>query len=151
VGYPHPSYLTGILFDGNRLIELSVAPTVSQPSSTESVTDSEGNSNTITLLSERRLESGQILLRDSQTLVLSGIIQDSDRVSVTKIPILGDIPLLGALFRSTNKENQRQEVIVLLTPQIIDNSDRASFGYDYIPGPDIGKLLYRNNQRSTNP
>ncbi len=128
--------------DDNGFISLSVAPTVSAPNGVASA----GTSGTITLLSQRSLSSGQLRLRDGQTLVLAGIIQDTDRANVTKVPILGDIPLLGTLFRSTSKNGQRQEVIVLLTPQIVDDSDRATFGYGYIPSPDANKILQRDRQ-----
>jgi type IV pilus assembly protein PilQ len=74
----------------------------------------------VTLIAERSLNSGLIRLRDGQTLLLSGIIQDQDRSVVTKVPLLSDIPLLGALFRSTKKDRERREVIVLLTPRIIE-------------------------------
>jgi type IV pilus assembly protein PilQ len=93
------------------------------------------------LVQERRLQSGQIRLRDGQTLILSGIIQETDQTTVSKVPILGDIPLLGALFRSTSRQNGRQEVIVLLTPQIIEDSMGSSFGYNYTPGPEARQLL----------
>ncbi|NEQ27078.1 MAG: hypothetical protein F6K28_50320, partial [Microcoleus sp. SIO2G3] len=63
------------------------------------------------------------------------------------IPILGDIPLLGALFRSTRRENTRNEVIVLLTPQILDDSDRATFGYSYTPGEDTQRIIDRGTTR----
>ena len=129
--------------DDNGFISLSVAPSISQPESTQTVNIG-GAVNTITLLSERKLESGQIRLRDGQTLVLSGIIQEQDRATVTKVPILGDIPILGALFRRTERNNQRREVIVLLSPQIIDDSDRSTYGYGYTPGPEVRQVLQKN-------
>ncbi|MFM7368209.1 MAG: type II secretion system protein GspD, partial [Sphaerospermopsis kisseleviana] len=89
------------------------------------------------LISERSLQSGLIRLRDGQTLILSGIIQDQDRATVNKVPILGDIPLIGSLFRSTNRENVRREVIVLLTPQVMDDTERSSYGYNYNPSPQV--------------
>ena len=125
--------------DDNGFVSLSVAPTVSAPSGTATAA-SDGE---ITLLSERSLRSGQIRMRDGQTLILSGIIQETDRVSVSKVPILGDIPLLGSLFRRTNKTNQRNEVIVLLTPQIMDDSQRSSYGYNYKPSPEVRRMLQR--------
>ncbi len=126
--------------DDNGFVSLSVAPTVSAPAGSTPTPVG-----TITLLSSRSLSSGVIRLRDNQTLILSGIIQDSDRTTVSKVPILGDIPILGALFRSTSRVNQRQEVIVLLTPQILDDSERstASFG-NYNPGADARQLLERS-------
>jgi type IV pilus assembly protein PilQ len=119
--------------DDNGFISVGVSPTVSAISGTFPTGD--GN---ITLLQERTLSSGEIRLRDGQTLILSGIIQESDRTTVTKVPILGDIPILGALFRSTNKSNQRQEVIVLLTPQILNDGVNQ---VNYTPGNDARQLI----------
>ncbi len=124
--------------DDNGFITMTVNPIVSAPAGSANTPDG-----IITLVQDRRLESGQIRLRDAQTLIISGIIQETDQTTVSKIPILGDIPILGALFRSTNRVNQRQEVIVLLTPQIIQDSQDASFGYNYTPGRDARQLLQR--------
>jgi type IV pilus assembly protein PilQ len=124
--------------DDNGFVALSVAPTVSAPNGTSPSPDG-----VITLLSQRSLRSGLVRLRDGQTLILSGIIQESDRVTVSKVPVLGDIPLLGSLFRKTNKNNQRNEVIVLLTPQVMDDSERSSYGYDYTPSPEVRRMLER--------
>ena len=126
--------------DDNGFVSLSVAPTVSAPGGTA---QAGGGNGTITLLSERSLASGVLRLRDSQTLILSGIIQDTDRTSVSKLPILGDIPLLGALFRKTNKQNERREVIILLTPQIMDDSQNSGYGYNYTPSPTAREMLER--------
>jgi type IV pilus assembly protein PilQ len=119
--------------DDNGFVSVGVSPTVSSIGS--SITTADGD---IALLQSRTLNSGEIRLRDGQTLILSGIIQESDRTSVTKVPILGDIPILGALFRSTNKSNQRQEVVVLLTPQILnDNKGQVN----YTPGVDARLMM----------
>lgn len=98
---------------------------------------------TISLLQERSLDSGLVRLRDGQTLIVSGIIQDNERVDISKIPILGDLPIIGSLFRRTTKINQRAEVIVLVTPQVMDDSDRSPFGYQYNPSPDVRQMLQR--------
>ncbi|MBD2412605.1 general secretion pathway protein GspD [Nostoc calcicola FACHB-389] len=128
--------------DDNGFVSLSVAPVVKAPQSS-AVLNVSGNDQTIFLVSERSLNSGLIRLRDGQTLILSGIIQDSDRTTVSKIPILGDLPLIGSLFRSTNRSNQRNEVIVLLTPQIMDDSENSSYGYNYAPSPQVRQILER--------
>lgn len=129
--------------DDNGFITLVINPTVSSIAGSQSTAQGQ-----ITLVNQRQLFSGQIRLRDGQTLILSGIIQESDRTTVRKVPILGDIPILGALFRSTERANQRQEVIVLLTPQIIDDSADSSFGYSYTPGRETRQFL---QQRGVNP
>ena len=123
--------------DDNGFVNLSVAPSISAPTGVFQVPDA----GTATLLAERQLSSGQIRVRDGQTLVLSGIIQESDRVETSKVPILGDIPILGALFRSTNRDSERRELIVLLTPQVLDDSDSSVYGYSYQPGEDVQELL----------
>lgn len=126
--------------DDNGFITVGIDPTVS------SVTGSQDTPvGTITLTSERTLRSGAIRLRDGQTLILAGIIQESDRTTVSKVPILGDLPIIGALFRSTSRDNQRNEVIVLLTPQIIDDSEGSGFGYNYTPSRDAREVLDRGN------
>jgi type IV pilus assembly protein PilQ len=129
--------------DDNGFISLSVAPSITRPDQTQSVQVG-NNTFQVTLLSERRLESGQVRVRDGQTLILSGIIQEADRVNATKVPVLGDLPLLGSLFRRTERENERREVIVLLTPQIVDDSDKSNFGYGYVPGPEVRQMMQQN-------
>jgi len=124
--------------DDNGFVTLGIDPTVSSISGSQDTPVGE-----ITLTQQRTLRSGAIRLRDSQTLIIAGIIQESDRTTVNKVPILGDIPLLGALFRSTTRNNSRQEVIVLLTPQILDDSERGAFGYNYTPGREAQEVLQR--------
>jgi len=127
--------------DDNGFVNLAVAPSISAPTG-----EFQAEGGFIALLSRRQLTSGQIRIRDGQTLVLSGIIQESDRTSVNKVPILGDIPLLGALFRSTTDTSDRRELIVLLTPQVISDADDSVFGYSYSPGEDVQQLLEDRQQ-----
>ncbi|GAB4381941.1 MAG: AMIN domain-containing protein [Elainellaceae cyanobacterium] len=132
--------------DDNGFVSLSVAPAISAPTATQTIDVGQGGGGiTITLLAVRRVSSGQVRVRDGQTLVLSGIIQDQDRATVTKIPILGDIPILGALFRSVERQNTRQEVIVMLTPHIIDDSDTSTFGYRYTPTTETQEYIQEQN------
>nr|WP_198017893.1 type IV pilus secretin family protein [Oscillatoria acuminata] len=123
--------------DDNGFVTMNIIPSVSAPTGRSTITGG-------TLLSTRTLQSGTIRIRDGQTLILSGIIQDIDRSFVSKIPILGDLPIIGSLFRSTQRENRRQEVIVLVTPQILDDSDNAGFGYGYAPGQEVQQMLNQN-------
>ncbi|MBW4507394.1 MAG: AMIN domain-containing protein [Scytonematopsis contorta HA4267-MV1] len=129
--------------DDNGFVSLSVAPTIKSPQASENITLGTSGGQRIFLVSERSVNSGLIRLRDGQTLILSGIIQDTDRTTISKLPILGDLPLIGSLFRRTNRENERREVIVLLTPQIMDDSDRSGYGYNYNPSPEVRQMLER--------
>jgi type IV pilus assembly protein PilQ len=122
--------------DDNGFITLNLSPEVSAPSGSFNVNGSTG-----ILISQRRLETGKIRLRDGQTLVLTGIIQDTDRVTVSKVPILGDIPLLGRLFRKESGEKSRKELVVMVTPRVMDDSQDNNVGYQYSPGADAQQLL----------
>jgi type IV pilus assembly protein PilQ len=125
--------------DDNGFLTLNMSPEVSAPiGDTFATGTSQGN---IVLISQRRLETGSIRLRDGDTLLLSGIIQDQDRSTVTKVPILGDIPLLGRLFRRELNERTRRELVILVTPRINDDSQANSFGYQYSPRPGNENLV----------
>lgn len=66
-----------------------------------------------------------ILIRDGETIVIGGLFRDVVTTSRSQIPLLGDLPFIGGLFRSTNDTVQRQEVIILLTVTIIDGADQT--------------------------
>jgi pilus assembly protein CpaC len=66
----------------------------------------------------RKAESG-LQLADGQTFVLAGLIDSKITKKVTKIPILGDIPFLGAIFRNSRYSNQETELMVMVTPKIV--------------------------------
>jgi type IV pilus assembly protein PilQ len=61
----------------------------------------------------------QVLVKDGQTVVLGGIMETERRDSVKKVPGLGDVPLLGHLFKSTGKINNRDELLIFVTPKIL--------------------------------
>jgi general secretion pathway protein D len=61
----------------------------------------------------------EVMVRDQQTVVIGGLMRDSVNTSQTKVPILGDIPLIGALFRRTNRQKQKTNLLLFLTPYII--------------------------------
>jgi type IV pilus assembly protein PilQ len=127
--------------DDNGYITLNVSPEVSSPAKEFNFSFPGSSTVTGTLLNQRRLETGKIRLKDGQTLVLTGIIQDTDKATVSKVPILGDIPLLGRLFRKETGEKGRSELVVIVTPRILDDSQDSNVGYQYSPSPDAQKLL----------
>ena len=129
--------------DDNGFISLSVSPTIASPGSPIQFNSGGLTINTLTPLIRRELTSGLIRLRDGQSLILSGIIQERQQSSETKVPILGDIPILGALFRSRTNSNSRSEVIILLTPKIIEDSATSTLGINYQPGQDAAEVLQR--------
>ncbi len=76
---------------------------------------------------DRRSTTTQIVVKNGQTVVLSGILRDAESEIVRKVPLLGDLPILGALFTSTEKQNTTTELVAFLTPIVVDNpSDNDS-------------------------
>lgn len=73
----------------------------------------------------QRTASTTVSVKDGETLILGGIIRNQVTSTVNKIPILGDIPLLGQLFRSTSKDNQKTELMVFLCPHVVRTPDEA--------------------------
>jgi general secretion pathway protein D len=76
------------------------------------------------IIVQRRIAS-KVNVTSGQTVVLGGLIQDSTLQSSEKVPLLGDIPVLGNLFRSQRDENVRTELIVFITPRVIRNAEDA--------------------------
>jgi len=62
-----------------------------------------------------------IMVRDGQTVVIGGLFRDKVVSTTKQVPLLGDIPVVGELFKGIDDDNRREEVIVLLTPHIIDD------------------------------
>ncbi len=67
-----------------------------------------------------------VIVKDGQTIVIGGLFRDVVVTSRSQIPLLGDLPLIGGLFRGTNDSTTRQEVIVLLTPHIINEPEETN-------------------------
>lgn len=61
----------------------------------------------------------QVLVQNGETVVLGGIFQSEQSTTVTKTPFLGDIPYLGALFKKTEKVDERSELLIFITPKIL--------------------------------
>jgi len=63
-------------------------------------------------------------LKDGETQVLAGLISDEDRKNASKIPLLGELPLLGHLFSTQRDESSKTEIVLLITPRILGNLSR---------------------------
>ena len=116
-------------FDDNGFVTLKLDPTISVP-----VSAGQQEGVQIFNIVERQLNSGRIRLRDRQTLIITGVIQESDRQLATKWPLLGDLPLIGQLFRSTSSTRQKNELVIIVTPSILDDDNGGAYGYGYRPG-----------------
>ena len=71
------------------------------------------------LITSKRSASTTIVAKDGQTAAIGGLISDTEFDSASKVPCLGDIPILGILFRSTTKKKEKKNLLIFLTPRII--------------------------------
>jgi type IV pilus assembly protein PilQ len=68
----------------------------------------------------------QVLVENGGTVVLGGIYEQTDRTTVTKVPLLGDLPVVGYLFKNTAQTNDRTELIIFITPRVISERINAA-------------------------
>jgi type IV pilus assembly protein PilQ len=80
----------------------------------------------MTLTSQRELDIKDVVVKDGETLVLGGLIQEYETKSQKKYPILGDLPVFGALFRSSTRDKQKTELIIMITPKIIKDDEKTN-------------------------
>jgi type IV pilus assembly protein PilQ len=78
-----------------------------------------GNGGLVPSIDTRSIET-QVLVSDGQTVVLGGIYETERRETVRKVPWLGDIPGLGVLFRSTSNTQRKAELLIFVTPRILE-------------------------------
>jgi general secretion pathway protein D len=78
------------------------------------------------LVATKRSAKTSVLVKDKDTVVIGGLIQDQDTVTDNKVPFLGDIPYLGWLFKSTSKERTKTNLLIVLTPRIIRGAEELA-------------------------
>lgn len=76
-----------------------------------------------TLLSRRNLDLKNVRIKDGETLIIGGLIQESEQKTVNKIPLLGDLPVVGSLFRSTSTAKAKSELVIMITPKILNDGE----------------------------
>ncbi|GBF23076.1 type IV pilus assembly protein PilQ [Candidatus Gastranaerophilus sp. (ex Termes propinquus)] len=82
--------------------------------------------NDYTLLSRRDLELKNIRIKDGETLILGGYIVEEESQNTIKMPVLGDLPVIGVFFRSSRNEKTKNELIIMITPHIVYDTDDIS-------------------------
>lgn len=129
-------------------VELKVTPSISaqglvvmeidQSISNNAETDS---SSANPAIFERKL-STEVIAQSGQTILLGGLISENKSNSETKVPLLGDLPILGNLFKSQKESTTKTELVLLITPKVIDNTnqwqqvrDRLSDGLELLKLP----------------
>ncbi|HPC59749.1 MAG TPA: secretin N-terminal domain-containing protein [Verrucomicrobiota bacterium] len=117
----------------NNYVNLKVSPEVSRNAGTVTKVVNNG----IFEVDEydlRKMET-RVMIPSGNTLVLGGLVQDDIRKGNSKVPVLGDIPVLGGLFRSDSKSRQKSNLMVFLTPTIVQDEDFQPTESKYLKTP----------------
>jgi len=83
----------------------------------------EGANIILTFLNTRKLDLKDVRIKDGETLVIGGLIQEKETNSQAKVPILADIPIIGTFFKSSSTDKSRSELIIMVTPKIVKDND----------------------------
>lgn len=105
----------------NNMVNLRITPEVSRVFSKEIVKS--GSTDNTVYTFDRRILNTSVVVPSGNTLVLGGLIQDDVRTGNTKVPGLGDLPLLGRAFRSDSKERNQNNLLIFITPTIVTDGD----------------------------
>jgi pilus assembly protein CpaC len=123
---------TPTVLSGNK-INVRVAPEVSELDFTNAV---QFSGFVVPGLTTRKAET-VIELADGQSFAIAGLLRDTTRQSVSKYPVLGEIPVLGALFRSSSFQKSESELVIVVTPHLVKplNMANQSLPTDYYVEP----------------
>lgn len=109
-------------------VTLDINPDYATIKDREYATNDHGEQELVaTLLQRRNLELKKVRIKDGETLIIGGMLREEETKNISKIPLLGDLPYIGAVFRSTSTVKSKEEMIIMITPKIItDNEDSVS-------------------------
>ena len=101
----------------NGYVTLNMEPTY------DSVKGTDGYGGTLTR--SRTFKSENVRVKDGETLVIAGLIQETENNSHKKTPLLADLPIIGTLFKDQSTSKSRSELIFMITPRIIKDDEKA--------------------------
>jgi type II secretory pathway component GspD/PulD (secretin) len=115
----------------NGTISLRVRPVISTIAGTQV-----SLGNTVTLLAKREVLAQSASVRDGETFVLAGLIHDTNTDSVTRNPMLANLPIVGALARNSTKSRHKSELVIMITPHIINDESEVT-RFAKVPGSQL--------------
>ncbi len=133
----------------SRLVEMEVIPEISKLKLNSNIQISETVSAPV--FTKRSAET-HVIVPDGRTVVIGGLMEDQMDENVTKVPILGDIPLIGMAFRRKKKTKVKRELLIFLTPHVIENiaelesvsaieRDKAKLANEVFPKETMNRFL----------
>ena len=134
---------------GDKVINLVVEPEVSTIDPSASVTL---NGITVPGLQTRRA-STTLELRDGESFVIAGLLRDETTATTRQLPLLGSIPILGSLFRSTQYQKGETELLIVVTPRLVQpiRPDQVRLPTDRVPDPDPAEVLLNGDVYQPEP
>ncbi len=106
-------------------VRLRLRPQVSTPLGAPQTFGSGSNQTTVTLLNVRDIITQEVRIKNGQTLVVGGLFTEQEAAILSKVPFLSEAPILGAFFRTTYKGRNRTELMLLITPSIVEEEKKA--------------------------
>lgn len=129
------------VLDG-KLINLRVAPEVSELSQSGSPFTTVGGITAVLPSFTTRRAQTTVHLSDGQSLAIAGLIKNNVTETIRKLPVLGELPILGALFRSAEFQTDRTELLFIITPRLVKPLDQdVALPTDHFTPPSRGEFL----------
>jgi type IV pilus assembly protein PilQ len=122
----------------NEFITLEVSPEAS--STTESATLQSGGGSAVEIpIVNTRTATTTVLIKSGNTLAIGGLMRQDTSDSYTKVPVLGDLPLLGSLFRSKSLDKSKRDLLIFLTPTIVQPDQQTGYEkyYNGFPAEEV--------------
>jgi general secretion pathway protein D len=111
----------------------------------QEVSSVQDNTNPAGVITNKRAVESTVLVDDGQIVVIGGLIQDQVKDGVEKIPGLGDLPLIGGLFRYNTRSRNKTNLMIFLRPTLLRDPQKANAlsnnRYDYILGEQLKSKL----------
>lgn len=133
---------------GENRINLHVKPEVSQLTTTGSIVQS---NITVPAISTRRAET-TVEVASGQSFAIAGLLDNNQTQTINKYPLLGDLPIIGTLFRSTRFQNGQSELVIIITPYIVrPTGEKLALPMDGFSPPSEEERLLDMRYSSGNP
>jgi type IV pilus assembly protein PilQ len=122
----------------DQFVTLEVSPEASSSSENATLTSGEGNAVQIPIINTRTATT-TVLIKSGHTLAIGGLMRKEISDKYTKVPIMGDFPLLGAFFRSKSLEISKRDLLIFLTPTIVGPESKTGYEafFDGLPAEEV--------------
>lgn len=135
------------MINADGQISMTLDPEISEKVSDFTLTIPDGGTGTINYyvpIIDRRTASTKVVIGNGQTLIIGGLIKNRNSTQEIKIPLMGDIPFLGRLFKSTKKSKVKSELLIFVSPTIVTDNQFSQMAKEARFG--AGRAAYEETQ-----